>query len=301
MQLLTLDKVPKEVLASIDIQTAFIVSRLIVAAERLQVFRRLHGRRMRSAAIGRALKIHSSYRAPFLNSLVSLGLLHKEGDTYSNTRLAEKYFIDQRPIYWTRQYSKQCVHAYKVLTELEKALASGRRDASAKGRKKPRYVQDRRQAEDFTQMLFHVHQEDAEALAKCLDLSKHRAVLDVGGGSGVMSIALVRKNPGLRACVLDFEMVCDTAAENIQRAGLSQRVAPAPCWSQSGEGGYRTLRRCGPWVRARWIGMAIQGLPGQGTRLPELVPLRKGPAEMRCEVSKHSISRKLMPSPQRVF
>jgi hypothetical protein len=34
---------------------------------------------------------------------------------------------------------------------------------------------DRRQAEDFTQMLFHFHRDDAEALAKYLDLSKHRA------------------------------------------------------------------------------------------------------------------------------
>jgi predicted O-methyltransferase YrrM len=232
MQLPTLEKFPKEVLAAIDIQTAFIVSRLIVAAERLQVFRRLQGKRVKSAAIGRALKIHKSYRDPFLNSLVSLGLLHKAGDTYWNSRFAEKYFIDGRPIYWTRQYSKECVKAYEALTVLEKKLASGRGHTSLKGLKKARYVQemerDWQQAEDFTQMLFHFHREDAEALARHLDLSKHRALLDVGGGSGVMSIALARKNPGLRACVLDLATVCDIAAGNIRRSGLSRRIATLP-------------------------------------------------------------------------
>jgi tRNA A58 N-methylase Trm61 len=232
MQIPTLEKFPKTVLAAIDMQTAFIVSRLIVAAERVQVFRKLQGKRMKSVAIGRALKIHKSYREAFLNALVSLGLLHKSGDIYWNTRFAKKYFIDERSIYWTRQYSKECVEAYKSLTELEKVLASGRTDSSVKGLKRPRYVkemeQDRHQAEDFTQMLFHFHREDAEALAKYLDLSKHRALLDVGGGSGVMSIALARKNPGLHACVLDLTTVCDIAAGNIRSAGLSRRVATLP-------------------------------------------------------------------------
>jgi predicted O-methyltransferase YrrM len=61
-----------------------------------------------------------------------------------------------------------------------------------------------------------------------LDLSKHLAVLDVGGGSGVMSIALARKNPHLRACVLDLATVCDIAIRNIRRAGLSRRIRTLP-------------------------------------------------------------------------
>lgn len=90
----TLDEFPKKVLANIDIQRAFIVSRLIVAAERLQVFRLLQNKHLRAGAIGRALKIHSLYLRTFLNSLVSLGLLRKANDTYWNTPFAKKYFID---------------------------------------------------------------------------------------------------------------------------------------------------------------------------------------------------------------
>jgi len=232
MEIPNLDKFPQKVLAGIDIQRAFIVSRLIVAAERLQVFRVLHGRRMKAASIGRALKIHEVYRDTFLNSLVSLGLLHTTKDIYWNTRFAEKYFFDERSIYWTRQYSEECIEAYETLTVLEQALASGRSCASIQGLKRPSYtdemMRDRRRAEDFTQMLFHFHRDDAEALAKRLDLSKHRTLLDVGGGSGVMSIALAKKNPRLQACVLDLATVCDVAAGNIKRAGLSQRVRTLP-------------------------------------------------------------------------
>ena len=228
MVLPTLDKFPKRVLARIDIQTAFMVSRLIIAAERLQIFRALDGRRMTAEAIGKKLHIHDLYLRPFLNSLVSLGLLGKADDTYWNTRFAQKYFIDERSIYWTRQYSKECVESYEVLTVLEKTLASGKSYESIKGLKKHDYVEsmshNRRQAEDFTQMLFYLHQGDAQALADYLDLSDRRAVLDVAGGSGVMSVALLKKNPHLRACILDIAPVCEIAARNVRRAGLSRRV-----------------------------------------------------------------------------
>jgi len=64
----TLDKFPTTVLAQIDIQTAFIVSRLIIAAERLQIFRALHSKSMTAETIGRTLGIHELYLKPFLCS-----------------------------------------------------------------------------------------------------------------------------------------------------------------------------------------------------------------------------------------
>ena len=54
---LTLDKLPQKVLARIDLQTAFMISRCVVAAERLQVFRKLHGRKLSAAAIGRMIGV----------------------------------------------------------------------------------------------------------------------------------------------------------------------------------------------------------------------------------------------------
>jgi predicted O-methyltransferase YrrM len=228
----TLDKFPKEVLARIDIQKAFTVSRLVVAAERLQLFRLLHGKRMKEEAIGRALKIHKYYLGPFLNAFVGLRLLHKVKDEYGNTPFAEKYFIDERSIYWTREYSNECVDSFEALTVLEEALATGKRYRTLRRARRPLYTEamkrNRKQAENFTQMLFNLHQPEAEALAKYLDLSQHRALLDVGGGSGVMTIALAKKNPHLRATILDIKPVCSIAARNIRRAGLARRVKTLP-------------------------------------------------------------------------
>jgi tRNA A58 N-methylase Trm61 len=231
MDELTLDKFPKKVLASIDIETAFVVSRLIVAAERLQLFRALGTKRMKADDIGHALGLHKVYLRGFLDSMVALGLLRKADDVYWNTPFAKKHFIDERSIYWTRQYSKECAAAYESLTVLEEALISGKSCKSIKGLDKVSYTEamkrDPHRAEDFTQMLFHYHSADSQALANYLDLQR-RALLDVGGGSGVMSIALAKKNPHLHACILDTAPVCRIAAGNVRRAKLSRRISTLP-------------------------------------------------------------------------
>jgi tRNA A58 N-methylase Trm61 len=232
MEKLTLDKLPQEVLAKIDLETAFMASRLVVAAERFQIFRKLHGKRLCAVEIGEILKIHETFLRVFLNALVSMGLLEKEGDTYWNSALTEKYFVEERSVYWTRQFSKECVEAYEAYSVLEKVLGTGEVSCAVERANKKNYLEtmkrDRDVARDFTQMLFHSHKAESEALANALDLRGSQAILDVGGGSGIMSMALVKKNPHIRACVMDIESVCRVALENINNAGLASRMSVLP-------------------------------------------------------------------------
>jgi acetylserotonin N-methyltransferase len=73
-------------------------------------------------------------------------------------------------------------------------------------------------------MLYYHHLPHAKALAENLDLSKFHSVLDVGGGSGVMSMPLVRKYKHLKACVLDIEPVIHVARKIIRKEKLTGRI-----------------------------------------------------------------------------
>lgn len=232
MEKFTLDKLPKKVLEKIELETAFMASRLIVAAERFQLFRKLQGKKLPADEIGNMLKIHETYLRIFLDALVSMQLLEKEEDVYWNSALAEKYFIEQRSIFWTRQFSKECVEAFEAYTILEKVLSTGEVSHAIDRANKINYLEsmakDKDEARDFTQMLFHFHKPEAEALADYLDLKEKQAILDVGGGSGVMSIALVEKNPHIRACVMDIDPVCRIAQENINVTDFTNRMSVLP-------------------------------------------------------------------------
>ncbi|UCE65632.1 MAG: methyltransferase [Candidatus Zixiibacteriota bacterium] len=224
----TLDKLPEKVLARIDLQQAFMISRCVVAAEKLQVFRKLHGRKLSAATIGRKIGVRGWRAEAFLAALVSIGLLKKTGKLYSNTALADKYYVRERSIFWTRLFSDECCREYRAFSVLEEMLTTERSYASILGIKSGNYIKEMKRnsqwAHDFTHMLYYYHLPHAKALADNLDLSDYSSVLDAGGGSGVMSIALLRRYKHLQACVLEIEPVANVAKKIIRREKLQGRI-----------------------------------------------------------------------------
>jgi predicted O-methyltransferase YrrM len=64
----------------------------------------------------------------------------------------------------------------------------------------------------------------APVLARRADLSAARRLLDVGGGTGLYSVACLRQNPGLRAVVWDRPEVLKVAGEFAHRYGVSDQL-----------------------------------------------------------------------------
>ncbi|MGI9119363.1 MAG: methyltransferase [Acidimicrobiales bacterium] len=64
----------------------------------------------------------------------------------------------------------------------------------------------------------------ASALPRAVDLSAHRRLLDVGGGTGSWSIAPARAYPNLHSTVVDLPVVVGMARERVAAAALGDRV-----------------------------------------------------------------------------
>lgn len=79
-------------------------------------------------------------------------------------------------------------------------------------------------ARHFTLALAGRAKNVAPHLAERVDMSQARYLLDVGGGTGIYSIALLARNPQLRAIVLDRPEVLHVAEEMAQRYGVSDRL-----------------------------------------------------------------------------
>lgn len=56
-------------------------------------------------------------------------------------------------------------------------------------------------------------------------LARHRHLLDVGGGNGAFLISVARRAPGLKLSLFDMEPVTRLARENLQAAGLLEKVS----------------------------------------------------------------------------
>jgi predicted O-methyltransferase YrrM len=284
MRELTLNKLPKKVLAKLDLETAFKASRCVLAAERLQMFRKLHDKELSAADISRRTGIKHKHCESFLDFLAFLGLLKKKNGFYRNTPLANKHFIEARSIDWTRLWSGECIKDYEALTVLEDVITSGKKWQQVLGKeRKTDYelaLKDRRWARDFTYALYDLYKPTAELLAKNLDLSNYHSLLDIGGGSGVVSFALARKYPRLKACVLDFKYVCHAADEIIRKERLSHRVKTlAGDMNKSIPRGYDVIMFWNiGYVDNRVIQMAYDRLPDGGLIVKDYIPPPKSKA-----------------------
>jgi SAM-dependent methyltransferase len=64
----------------------------------------------------------------------------------------------------------------------------------------------------------------APLLARAVDLSSAKLLLDVGGGTGIYSAALLQNNPRLKSIVLDRPEVLKVAAEFAEAHGVADRL-----------------------------------------------------------------------------
>lgn len=64
----------------------------------------------------------------------------------------------------------------------------------------------------------------ADQILGLVPLTRHRCLLDVGGGDGTFLEAAARRAPGLRLMLFDFPSVAGLARERFERAGLGGRA-----------------------------------------------------------------------------
>lgn len=64
----------------------------------------------------------------------------------------------------------------------------------------------------------------AEDILDSYDLSRHRLVIDVGGGDGAFVEAAAAHHPGLSLMIFDLPAVAEQAAQRMERAGITPQV-----------------------------------------------------------------------------
>lgn len=164
----------------------------------------------------------------WLEVLVRLGLLERGPDGYAPTTGARRAILDTYARDSWAFLAQEDRERLPVVVDLAKRLVlpAGHPDLPDP---MPDYVArmagDPERARRFTRMLYDLHLPMAEALAAALDLGGVRRLLDLGGGSGVISLALLRRNPGLRVVVADIPAVCAEGRRIARENGLEERIA----------------------------------------------------------------------------
>ncbi len=210
----------------------------------------------------------------WLQLLERLGILDHGPDGYTPSTLTREAILDSR--------SRESWQ-HLALDERERSAGVGnlplliREPGSiwaAQGLSEPQdYVEKMRaspvRAREFTRMLYEVHQHLANQISALLDLKGVQRMMDLGGGSGVVSMALMRNYPTLTSTVVDMENVCAAGREIAVEEGLSERISyyPADFVSDEFPSGFDLVLQCDVGVFGLALFTKLYGSLKQGGRL----------------------------------
>lgn len=219
----------EEVLELLD---AYVTSAALGAAMEHKLFWILADDPKDVATVADLLGVTVSRCQNWLDVLCTTGLLELTERGYQTSESGKTLILDAyQPESWAF-LARESRHRYPAVVNLAQHIKEQISTWDAQNLTPPDYFQalvsDPAQARRFTRMLYEIHIPLAEALAETLDMDGVDTLMDLGGGSGVMSLALLRKVPALQATVIDIENVCVVGREIAAEAGLSERISYQP-------------------------------------------------------------------------
>jgi ubiquinone/menaquinone biosynthesis C-methylase UbiE len=197
-------------------------------------------RPMSAAEVAQSLNIPGKRGHYWLQVLDELGILEKSPAGYTPSPLAREAILDSL----SKESWQHLILDDRERTTGVRSLALFIQEPgsiwAAQGLAEPvSYVNRMRRspviAREFTRMLFEVHQNLANEIAERIDMTDVEQIMDLGGGSGVVSMALLRKYPSLKATVVDIENVCVAGREIAEEQGLADRISYHPAEFTDGE------------------------------------------------------------------
>ena len=207
----------------------FIASKALFAALELDLFTRIEQGARSVSSLANALGIAPNRLRTLLTALKTVGLVTETNGRFGNAPATAAYLVAGSAGDF-RDYVRivNGGFLYEGLRHLDKAMR-GERIFSGKGFYEGIvYSEGGVGGAAFSAAQHAGSLGPARLMAKRVDLSGARRLLDVAGGSGAYTLAFLRQNPNLEATILDFPETIETARHYAAAAGLSERIRHLP-------------------------------------------------------------------------
>jgi SAM-dependent methyltransferase len=212
----------------------FWASKTVLSAVELELFTQLGDESMTGEEIGERLGLDPRAIYDFLDTLVALRFLDRDGDgrdgRYANTAETAAFLDKRSPTYIGGILEMANARLYRFWADLTEALQTGKPQNEVKHTGKPMFDElysDPARLEQFMEAMQGISAGNFHALAEKFDFSKYETVCDVGGATGQLCTILAGHHPHLRCTSYDLPVVAPIAEKAIAAAGLTDRVTVA--------------------------------------------------------------------------
>ena len=215
----------------LQIGMGFMASKTLLSAVECELFT-LVGTGPKSAAqVGDRLGLHPRALHDFLDALVALRLLDRDGDgpqaMYRNTADGAVFLDKNSPAYVGGILEMANARLYPFWGGLTEGLRTGQPQNELRhGKGNPFEViyADEARLEQFLRAMQGIQMGNVMALAAKVDFSRYETLCDVGGANGTLSVVVSDRHRNLRCTSFDLPAVAPIARRHVEAMGASSRV-----------------------------------------------------------------------------
>ncbi|RAK10966.1 methyltransferase family protein [Salipiger aestuarii] len=201
----------------------FMGSQALFAALECGVFTALAEEPGDAAAVANRIGLHPDRAETLLTALAGLGLVAVHDGVFANSPAAAAFLVKGVKYdfgdYLRLQVGRQM---YGLMGQLVPAVTGTLPETATASYEQ--WFSDPEQARLYSESQHAGSLGPARQLARRLDLSGARRMLDVGGGTGAFAITLCGAFPQLAATIVDFPNVATLGRGHVAEAGLSDRI-----------------------------------------------------------------------------
>lgn len=212
----------------LELLNGYIVSAALGAAMELGVFWLLAEKPLSAPTVAQSLNIPLNRCHNWLQLLCKLGLLENSVEGFVPSIIAREAILNAQSqdtwAFQAREDRASSVYVRDLALNISKPMSTWQSEILPPPDYFQQLQEDPSYSALFTRKLYEIHIPLAEQLANMLDLQRVKMLLDLGGGSGVVSFALLRKRPELTSVVVDVESVCQVGREIALENRLDKRI-----------------------------------------------------------------------------
>jgi hypothetical protein len=201
------------------LQTAagFMMSKHLFAANDLGLFEKLADRPLTLDELANDLSIPSRTARITADAMVALGFLEKQDDRYRNSSVSQTFLSGKTPAD-LRPFLRFWNHiSYPQWQHLEEALRTNRGVSGD-------VELDPDQQRIFSEGVAAIQAGPAHAMSEKYDFTRHRKVLDLGGGVGEYLVPILDRFPQLEGTLFELPPVTEVARDALAANPVGPRI-----------------------------------------------------------------------------
>ena len=206
---------------------AFWPSKTLLSAIELGLFTALAGGDLEMETLRERLGLHERSARDFLDALVALGFLQREGNRYGNTPETDLFLDRAKPSYVGGLLEMANQRLYPFWGNLTEALRTGQPQNEIKSGQPGLFENlytDPARLKQFLAAMTGLSRGANQAIARAFPWSDYENFTDVGTAQGDLAVQILLANPHLHGTGFDLPQVEPIFLEYARQMGVADRV-----------------------------------------------------------------------------